>query len=525
MYRRAALVPCVLALLAIPLALNARNRPIVAVFEVQTKRMKLSKARRNLLTELMASELGLRGYFKIMPPGDVKSILLGHSKESYKKCYDEKCQIELGRQLPANKLVTATVMRMGANCRVSASLYDLKTQTTDTTVKVKGGCTEGDLMSSVEKVAADLRAWAGEPASSGTGVSAGVQPGAQGALQELHKEMENTYKTAMKEDKLDAEKLLSLEKFAGDYPDSNPYLKAAEVRIRSLRKKLNLPVEPPKEGAWAEPKVKHDECWTKRSECVADCEVGHAERCEEVGRCLSVQKASLLDLEKALYLTSKGCGFELKSKTWPSSRTSCWRIGLIYMKMKLAEKAVVAMERACKVQSRCGHLGSWYWWGNVVERDKTKAVEYMKMGCGIYGDECRDVARAYWLGEGVPIDLQKAKHWYLRGCKQAKYPDSVACDELQTLQNKTGAPLDVKRIQVEMRKLALKAAKQCKQSLGMRRMMLAIEYRPNGKVSQTRFDGTGLHQERTCISGKVTKWLKVEPFWGPNTFVENEFSY
>ena len=56
-------------------------------------------------------------------------MLLEQSKESFKKCYDEKCQIELGRQLPANKMVTTNIKKIGGKCRVAGSLYDLKKQT------------------------------------------------------------------------------------------------------------------------------------------------------------------------------------------------------------------------------------------------------------------------------------------------------------------------------------------------------------------------------------------------------------
>jgi iron(II)-dependent oxidoreductase len=153
----------VLALLVLvfsPLrAASADRRPVVAVFDVQVKRVKLTSGQLDMLTELLGQELGVGGIYQVMPPGDVKRTLLEQSSESYKSCYDEKCQIELGRQLPANKLVTTTMMKVGARCRVAASLYDLKRQTTDLVARETAGCKEEDLVQAIESVAAKLRAF------------------------------------------------------------------------------------------------------------------------------------------------------------------------------------------------------------------------------------------------------------------------------------------------------------------------------------------------------------------------------
>ncbi len=146
-------------MLGLPLSLAGDQRPVVAVFDVQTKFIKLPKGKRDMLTELMAQEIGIGGVYQVMPPGDVKRILLEERAESYKECFDEKCQIELGRQLPANKIVTTSIMKVGSRCRVASSLYDLRRQTTDLVAKESTGCSESDLVTAVESVAAKIRAW------------------------------------------------------------------------------------------------------------------------------------------------------------------------------------------------------------------------------------------------------------------------------------------------------------------------------------------------------------------------------
>ena len=135
------------------------SRPVVAVFDIQVKDAPLSAAIVEKLTDLVAQELGLEGVFQIMPPGDVKNALREQAGESYKQCYNEKCQIDLGRQLPANKLLSTSITKIGDNCRVVGLLYDLRRQTTDTIAKENAGCSESELAGALESVAGKLRTW------------------------------------------------------------------------------------------------------------------------------------------------------------------------------------------------------------------------------------------------------------------------------------------------------------------------------------------------------------------------------
>ncbi len=148
------------------LDLSAADRPVVAVFDVQIKFLELAKDKRNMLTDVVAEELALGGVYQVMPPGDVKRSLREKASESFQNCFDEACQIELGRQLSANKLLTTSIKKIGEKCRLTGSLYDLKRQTTDTTAKAVAGCEVEALVKSIEQVVSEIRAWGGgkEPA-------------------------------------------------------------------------------------------------------------------------------------------------------------------------------------------------------------------------------------------------------------------------------------------------------------------------------------------------------------------------
>ena len=226
---------------ALPSAVEADDRQVVAVFDIQFDRIKLSRAQRNRLTKFMAEELAIGGVFQVMPPGDVKKILLEQSTESYKECFDERCQIQLGRQLPANKLVTSTIMKMGKKCRVSVSLYDLKRQTTDTLEKVKSGCGEGALLESIEKVTAKLREWGGgtaaevdlPPTGDDTPTPSSDSKEYKRALNKAWRKLARSVRKGSTEQKLE-----KYQQFLADYPVDNPHAGKVQKNIDALEAKL-----------------------------------------------------------------------------------------------------------------------------------------------------------------------------------------------------------------------------------------------------------------------------------------------
>jgi len=146
-------------LLAVGGVALAGERPIVAVFQIEDRSRSLGKDLLGQLTEYLATEVGKAGVFQIVPPGDIKRALMDKKAESFKECFDVSCQVELGRELAANKTLSTSVLKIGGICTVSAALYDLKRMATDLSASAEGGCKPEDLMASVRKAAADLRAW------------------------------------------------------------------------------------------------------------------------------------------------------------------------------------------------------------------------------------------------------------------------------------------------------------------------------------------------------------------------------
>jgi iron(II)-dependent oxidoreductase len=176
----APLVAALALLLFVEGSVLAQDRPIVAVFEIEDKSRSLDKALLGQLTEYLATEVGKAGVFQIVPPGDIKRALQDKRTESYKECFDASCQVELGRELAANKTLSTSVLKIGGVCTVSAALYDLKRMATELTASAKGECGPAALMGSLEKVAAELRAWSSGRAGGKPGFQEGTIGGSEG---------------------------------------------------------------------------------------------------------------------------------------------------------------------------------------------------------------------------------------------------------------------------------------------------------------------------------------------------------
>ena len=81
---------------------------------------------------------------------------------SYKQCFDQTCQIELGKAISAQKSLAVKLLRVGGKCAITASLCDLATETTERGASTRTECSDEALMDGMDHVARQL---AGEAAS------------------------------------------------------------------------------------------------------------------------------------------------------------------------------------------------------------------------------------------------------------------------------------------------------------------------------------------------------------------------
>jgi len=136
---------------------HAAEKPIVAVFTIQDKTGQLSETTCQLLTEYLAVKLAEGGLYQIVPSRQIKDRLVELKKETLKECYDEKCQIELGKELAASKSLSTQVVSIGGQCAVMGTLYDLKRAASEASASHRTSCAQDDLVKALEKLATSLK--------------------------------------------------------------------------------------------------------------------------------------------------------------------------------------------------------------------------------------------------------------------------------------------------------------------------------------------------------------------------------
>lgn len=141
--------------LAAPLTVHAQDRPIVALFDMEDRGSGIKTDVLANLTELLAIYLAEGGY-QVIPRDQVRARLREQKQESQKPCYDQSCQVDLGRELAAQKTVSTQIIKMGGTCHLTAALMDLKRAATEKAASAKAACNEKDLGAAIEEIAKKL---------------------------------------------------------------------------------------------------------------------------------------------------------------------------------------------------------------------------------------------------------------------------------------------------------------------------------------------------------------------------------
>lgn len=142
-------------LAAVPIA-HADPLPIVAVFDLKDNSGKAKNIIGSLTDYLrikIAETRTMRVVDKTQQESELRALIQAQKKDSYKECYDESCQIPLGKELAADKILRGTISKVGKIYILSVELIDLATNTTAGAASVKSGGSEEDLLEAVEKVA------------------------------------------------------------------------------------------------------------------------------------------------------------------------------------------------------------------------------------------------------------------------------------------------------------------------------------------------------------------------------------
>lgn len=157
------------------------RKTIVLIFPIKVTGLNLTASEREGIKDYLGTRLTMEGVYKVMPESQVKRDLGLAKVQSYNDCYDEACRIDLTKTVYADKSLSVDVISEGGVCRVTAKLYDMAQEATETGADVETGCSAKEIKAAMVLAGAQLSGKAVKAdatrigAPGGGTVTAGVQ--------------------------------------------------------------------------------------------------------------------------------------------------------------------------------------------------------------------------------------------------------------------------------------------------------------------------------------------------------------
>ncbi len=227
-------------------------RPVVAVFDIESRGARIKSSLSDNLVDHIETRLVSSGRFAVVPRSQVKQALRGQTKESYKECYEESCQIEVGKELAAEKTLATRISKIGSTCTVSLKLYDLRKSVAEAGRNGEGRCSPDGIFKALKSA---LKGMLGD-AEVGTSVSISPSPSDDDLKKELARARAEEAKDKAKKEALRRQaskrwptirqyaqarrikknkRIKKLETFMARYGDNNPHRSEAEALLQKLQ--------------------------------------------------------------------------------------------------------------------------------------------------------------------------------------------------------------------------------------------------------------------------------------------------
>jgi TPR repeat protein len=401
---------------------SAGEKSVVAVFDVESLGAGLSPRALDTLSDYVGSLMAERGY-QVVPRSQIRKRLLGEKKNSYRNCYDESCQIELGKELAAEKSLSTQILRLGKGCKVTMVFYDLKKTATEQAATVSGGCSEDSLVRSIEQAVSRL---AGDGAFSGERIAV-WPPACSQARDCLERTLELVGQRKPEEAFVCAMAAEMRAQKDGDWKI------AAEGR--ALQAKISM-ISMPNKGQMKDDLA--EACQERQMEaCMAFCRYlmlieydrdtsvqilqtmckrGEQAACEDLGDAYAEGHGVARDKARAAGIRRKACK--------RGHLFACKDLGLMHISgagmKRSAPRAAGYFKKACKggEPEACDLLGALYGQGLVKGKKLADANKAFRKSCeGGWMEGCLHLGVAYASGDGVVKDERKAARLFFKACE------------------------------------------------------------------------------------------------------------
>ena len=133
-------------------------KSVVAVFDIQDTRKsrRLTPEQNADLTAYLITLLTNTKRYSTVPKSDLKAALTAQKAQSYDACYDESCQIDIGKEVAAEKSLATRISKLGKKCIIGMTMYDLRKSATENAVQDRVPCDVDSLLEAFEKLVPQL---------------------------------------------------------------------------------------------------------------------------------------------------------------------------------------------------------------------------------------------------------------------------------------------------------------------------------------------------------------------------------
>ncbi len=128
---------------------------VVAVMNVESKATSLDDQLLVNVGSQLRITIATKG-IRTIDRGAIDGQIKEMKGQSYEACYDDQCQIELGKALAASHILRTQVTRFGRVCVLNGELIDLRAEVTVGAASAKGNCTDEGFLTMIDRVAQDL---------------------------------------------------------------------------------------------------------------------------------------------------------------------------------------------------------------------------------------------------------------------------------------------------------------------------------------------------------------------------------
>jgi hypothetical protein len=132
---------------------KANAAVVVAVFDILDPGGSFPAATLTQMTEYFAVQVTEVIGYKVVPRDQLAKHIAESKAGSFESRIAAEYQVELGRAMAAQKILTTKVHQLGDKCVLSATVFDLKTEIAEQALTQDAGCSTGALMEGLKLLA------------------------------------------------------------------------------------------------------------------------------------------------------------------------------------------------------------------------------------------------------------------------------------------------------------------------------------------------------------------------------------